>query len=543
MTRPQGTPGRSGTLGLALLALLLAASVTVRTQVEPAPPQRPLPRAQPVPPVPPEDPDVFGRSTREAFRIGQDFRLAEGDAVRDAIVIFGDATIAGDVDGDLTVVLGNVSLASTAVIRGDLIAVGGTVTAQEGVTAQRDFVVIGGAFRAPPGFIPGGEQIIIGGGPLGDWMRGLAPYLTRGLLLGRLIVPELPGMWTFVGLFLFSYVALNLLFAAPVRASAMTLEDRPMTSFGVGLLVLLLVGPVCLLLAVSVVGIAVIPFVLFALLAGGIVGKVAVARWVGMSIVAEGEGNRAQGTRSVLIGFTLISIAYLMPVLGIAAWAMGGVLGLGASALAFLSAYRREKPKSVAAAADIPPPPIPTTYSSYEPVIPPPVPQSGPPSMGASELPPALAFEAMGAPAGGAAAAAIPLTDASPSLLATMPKALFRDRAAAFALDVVLLVVLVNIFSGDPDEWAPLLVLGYHVGSWAWKQTTIGGIVCQLRIVRTDGDRLTFADALVRALASFFSLAVFFIGALWILRDPNRQAWHDKIAGTYVVKVPRGWPL
>jgi uncharacterized RDD family membrane protein YckC len=36
---------------------------------------------------------------------------------------------------------------------------------------------------------------------------------------------------------------------------------------------------------------------------------------------------------------------------------------------------------------------------------------------------------------------------------------------------------------------------------------------------------------------------VFGLGALWIIRDPERQAWHDKIAGTYVVKVPRTWSL
>jgi uncharacterized RDD family membrane protein YckC len=47
----------------------------------------------------------------------------------------------------------------------------------------------------------------------------------------------------------------------------------------------------------------------------------------------------------------------------------------------------------------------------------------------------------------------------------------------------------------------------------------------------------------VRGLASIFSLAVLGIGALWILKDPERQAWHDKIAGTYVVTVPRNWPL
>jgi uncharacterized RDD family membrane protein YckC len=71
----------------------------------------------------------------------------------------------------------------------------------------------------------------------------------------------------------------------------------------------------------------------------------------------------------------------------------------------------------------------------------------------------------------------------------------------------------------------------------------VGGIICQLRVVRVDGSRLTFADALVRALSSIFSLAVLALGVLWILRDPERQAWHDKIAGTFVVKVPRNYPL
>ena len=84
---------------------------------------------------------------------------------------------------------------------------------------------------------------------------------------------------------------------------------------------------------------------------------------------------------------------------------------------------------------------------------------------------------------------------------------------------------------------------GYHIGFWTWKGTTVGGIICQLRLVRVDGGAAGFADALVRGLSSIFSLAVLGIGCLWILKDPERQAWHDKIAGTYVVKVPRNWPL
>ncbi len=44
-------------------------------------------------------------------------------------------------------------------------------------------------------------------------------------------------------------------------------------------------------------------------------------------------------------------------------------------------------------------------------------------------------------------------------------------------------------------------------------------------------------------LAGLFSIAALGLGFLWILRDPERQSWHDRIAGTYVVSVPRSWPL
>ncbi len=130
--------------------------------------------------------------------------------------------------------------------------------------------------------------------------------------------------------------------------------------------------------------------------------------------------------------------------------------------------------------------------------------------------------------------------------LASFPHAPFRDRLIAFVLDVILVVIaqqILDLRRHNDDSMIFLLLLAYHIGFWTWKGTTVGGIICQLRVVRVDGAPLRFADALVRGLASIFSLAVLGIGGLWILRDPERQAWHDRIAGTYVVKVPRNWPI
>jgi len=546
-----------------LLATLLLAAVTAphhaaaQVTQTPTPIPAPAPVPTPTPTPTPADPNLddfgdFGRSRRAAVRIGQDYRLRSGDDVRDVVMIAGNATIEGRVDQDVVVVLGSVRIGSTAVIDQNLVVIGGSTVVEPGAIVNRDVVVVGGGFEAPPEFMPGGEHIVIGT-MMGGQLESLGTWFSRGLLWGRLIVPSLPWVWGAVAIFFLFYLALNVVFDKPVVTCANTLATRPLTAFGVGLLVLLLIGPISLLLAVSVIGIAVIPFVLCALLAGWIVGKVAVMRWIGMSVVSESDPGggtwdpdalrvsprRAYGARSFVIGFALITLAYMIPVLGIVMWAIVGVLGLGSASLSFISAYRRENPKPIAPPASeappaappiVPPPPVPATYQYAETSAP------------AAEPPPIASFDA--SPAAVAAAPAIALPSGSQAVLAAMPKALFRDRLAAFLLDIILMIIVVNIFdSNDPFETFFVGLLVYHIGFWTWKQTTVGGIICQLRVARVDGSPISFADALVRGLASIFSLAVLGIGALWILKDPENQAWHDKIAGTYVVKVPRNWPL
>jgi uncharacterized RDD family membrane protein YckC len=78
---------------------------------------------------------------------------------------------------------------------------------------------------------------------------------------------------------------------------------------------------------------------------------------------------------------------------------------------------------------------------------------------------------------------------------------------------------------------------------WKFKGTTIGGILCNLRVVRQDGREIDWSTAIVRALGCFVSLIFLGLGFLWIVFDEGRQSWHDKIAGTIVVKMPPGASL
>jgi uncharacterized RDD family membrane protein YckC len=481
--------------------------------------------------------EVF-HSSSPVLRIWQDYVLPAGREARNVVVVSGNATINGEIDGDLIVVLGSARLANTAVVRGSLVVVAGDAAIVQGTTIRGDLIVVGGVVDAPIGFAPGHEYFVIGAPWLGDQMRAVVPWLTRGLLWGRPLVPGLAWMWGVVLIFLIVSLAINLLLHGPVGTCAETLAHKPFSTFLTGLLVLLLAGPISVLLAASVIGIAIVPFFLCAVFVAWIVGRVGVARWIGRSITRQDPVETPiEGIRSFLIGFVVLVLLYMVPVIGLITWAMVGVFGLGAASLTFMAGLRRERP----AAPKTPPVP--------EPPVTPQPPSSGEPA---------------GTPIVAVPLAAIPDADVTPpsasaefhaepprappgatSDLTAFPRATFLDRLAAAVLDIVLVLIGLQLVLDRmrDDGPAPLILFAYFVAFWAWKGTTVGGIICNLRLVRVDGAPLRFVDALIRGLSSLFSIGALGLGFLWILRDPEGQAWHDKIAGTYVVKVPRNWPL
>ena len=126
--------------------------------------------------------------------------------------------------------------------------------------------------------------------------------------------------------------------------------------------------------------------------------------------------------------------------------------------------------------------------------------------------------------------------------LNSQPRAGFWVRMGALTLDALIVAVVVNWL--EPTGHLFLVALaGYGALMWKLKGTTIGGIVCNLRVVRTDGRDIEWETAIVRALGCFLSLIPAGLGFIWMVFDNNRQTWHDKIAGTVVVRVPRNTPL
>jgi uncharacterized RDD family membrane protein YckC len=65
---------------------------------------------------------------------------------------------------------------------------------------------------------------------------------------------------------------------------------------------------------------------------------------------------------------------------------------------------------------------------------------------------------------------------------------------------------------------------------------TFGKYLCGLEIVDKNGKRITLFTAFFRNYVGYtVSSFLFGLGFIWILKDKQKQGWHDMIAGTYVV--------
>ena len=84
------------------------------------------------------------------------------------------------------------------------------------------------------------------------------------------------------------------------------------------------------------------------------------------------------------------------------------------------------------------------------------------------------------------------------------------------------------------------IVFYFVVNLWlvSIRGQSLGKMAIGIKIVKTDGSSVGFEGALIREIiGKLVSSLIFFLGYIWILFDGKRQGWHDKIAGTYVVKA------
>lgn len=81
------------------------------------------------------------------------------------------------------------------------------------------------------------------------------------------------------------------------------------------------------------------------------------------------------------------------------------------------------------------------------------------------------------------------------------------------------------------------IAIGYYTYFFGKGQTP-GMKLVEVKLIRTDGvEPVGYKKGFFRWIGMEISGMVLFLGYVWILIDKKRQGWHDKIAGTYVVKA------
>jgi uncharacterized RDD family membrane protein YckC len=405
--------------------------------------------------------------------VGSDAVVKPNETVHDVVVVGGSANVDGTVTGDLVVVLGNARLGSNAVVRKDLVVVGGTLEADPSAHIGRTPVIVGGDAKLLRHL---------------GWLKWPVQWFNSGLLLARPLPHQYWWSWTIAGLAVLLYVVMAVLFPRQVQATVEVLEAKPGSALFAGLLAFALAGPLFLLLAITVVGLIVVPLVVCGMIAAFLFGKVAVCRYAGQQVGAQlGSAALQQPLLALLVGALLFCLLYTVPVVGFLVWGAVAALGVGA---VMLAAFKRS-------------------------------PTAGVPDAGSTAT--GLAAGGAPPPIGGVE---------SPVLL---PRAGFWWRTLATALDLALVgMVMAAVF--HRPRWFLLTWVIYHLVLWSWRGATVGGIVLGLKIVRTDGQPMNFAVALVRLLGGFLSAAALGLGFFWAGWSRDKQTWHDKIAGTIVVK-------
>jgi len=87
-------------------------------------------------------------------------------------------------------------------------------------------------------------------------------------------------------------------------------------------------------------------------------------------------------------------------------------------------------------------------------------------------------------------------------------------------------------------SWLGVLILGvYWVLTWSLLGASLGQKALGMRVVNVqNGERIDIVKALIRYVGFVISAIPFALGLIWAGFDPRKQGWHDKIAGTYVVR-------
>ncbi len=128
----------------------------------------------------------------------------------------------------------------------------------------------------------------------------------------------------------------------------------------------------------------------------------------------------------------------------------------------------------------------------------------------------------------------------------------FWVRFGAFLIDALIVLIAVGLLQSIPfilfgyifGFYSPyslafllLVPLAYFVLFTGLRGQTLGKMALKIKVVDSQGEVPGIGRALVREVGGkFVSSIALYLGFLWIAWNGRKEGWHDKIAGTFVLR-------
>ena len=248
---------------------------------------------------------TVGAESSNVVKIGSDVTIEEGTKVHNVLAIGGQVTVDGVVENNIVALGGSVVLTRTAVVRGNVFALGGIIVRGRGAEIHGNVTEINAD----------------------DISSAIANALSEEWE-GWSWIFAIVSVAIFLGVLLLTVLTVFLI-PKPVRLIASAVREKPFKVTVWGLAGLVLVVPLAVLLAVSVVGIVLIPLEMAIVLCAVLIGFISVSQLVGQKLFAILKRQDQSMMRETVWGLIVLWLIGWIPYVGWMVKVCAIVLGLG----------------------------------------------------------------------------------------------------------------------------------------------------------------------------------------------------------------------
>jgi hypothetical protein len=250
-------------------------------------------------------PRTVHAESSHVVKIGSDVTIEEGMKARNVLVIGGQVTVEGTVENHVIAIGGPVVLTGTAVVGGSVFTLGGIIVRGRGAEVHGNLTEIN--------------------------TDDISTAITTALSdewEGWSWIFAIVSISVFLGVLMLT-ILIVFFIPRPLQVISETIKEKPLKVIALGIVGLIAVVPLAVLLAMSVVGIVLIPLEIAVVLCAVLVGFVAVSHLVGRNFLAVLKRHDQSLMRETVWGLIVLWIVGWIPYVGWMIKVSAIVLGLG----------------------------------------------------------------------------------------------------------------------------------------------------------------------------------------------------------------------